>query len=157
MSAVHYSTFAHLQNVVNYVLYPAGLVILMSGIWMLIHEKQEPEENNDDYHRHRGLVPAGGEEEDEEADEATPSWMTADAATLSSSNGKETMSSRYAACAAAGFAGLTAQGQGGLILALDNDDQCRFENRFVNEDDRSISNRPRRKEIARSDAKRPLS
>jgi drug/metabolite transporter (DMT)-like permease len=155
MSAVHYNTFAHLQpSIVNYVLYPAGLVILMSGIWMLIHEKheQEQEENNHDYHRHLGLVSEGGGGEQE--DEATPCWMTTDTATLSSSNEKETTNSSYATCTGSEAAGSTVQGQGGLTLMTLDDDHSP-EDHFVDEDDRSIS--PRRKEMVCVNTKRSSS
>ena len=39
MSAVHYSTFAHLQGLTNVILYPGGLFVLMGGVWMLVKEK----------------------------------------------------------------------------------------------------------------------
>ena len=41
MSAVHYATFAHLESAWNWVLYPLGLVILMAGVWMLVHEQEQ--------------------------------------------------------------------------------------------------------------------
>lgn len=39
MAAVHYATFAHLVGVVNWILYPGGLLVLMSGVWILVKEK----------------------------------------------------------------------------------------------------------------------
>lgn len=39
MSAVHYSTFAHLRGIVNWIFYPGGLLVLMGGVWMLVKEK----------------------------------------------------------------------------------------------------------------------
>lgn len=41
MSAVHYKTFSNLDKVYDYVLYPLGLLILMAGIHMLVHETAE--------------------------------------------------------------------------------------------------------------------
>jgi hypothetical protein len=36
MSAVHYDTFAELTDMLNYILYPAGLLILMVGVIILV-------------------------------------------------------------------------------------------------------------------------
>jgi len=41
MSAIHYETFENLTTMLNYVMYPLGLVILMAGVWILIHENKE--------------------------------------------------------------------------------------------------------------------
>lgn len=41
MSAVHYNTFSNLEAIWNYVLYPLGLVILMTGVYILVHETIE--------------------------------------------------------------------------------------------------------------------
>jgi len=38
MSAIHYSTFRHLDSVVNYVMYPLGLLVLMGGVYLLVRE-----------------------------------------------------------------------------------------------------------------------
>ena len=43
MSAAHYHTFANLKNLLNYILYPVGLLILMAGVWMLVEEAGEKE------------------------------------------------------------------------------------------------------------------
>ena len=50
MSAVHYDTFEHLDGAVNSICYPAGLAILMAGVYMLIAEKSRiiPVENDED-------------------------------------------------------------------------------------------------------------
>ena len=36
MSAIHYDTFLHLNDMVNYIGYPSGLVILLYGVYMLL-------------------------------------------------------------------------------------------------------------------------
>lgn len=41
MSAVHYKTFSNLEAIWNYFLYPLGLVILMTGVYILVHETTE--------------------------------------------------------------------------------------------------------------------
>ena len=42
MSAIHYHTFAHLSNnVVNYVGYPTGLVVLLTGVYLLMVAAKE--------------------------------------------------------------------------------------------------------------------
>ena len=46
MSAIHYDTFQHLQTVVNYLMYPAGLGLLMVGVFILV---QDSKEGVDDY------------------------------------------------------------------------------------------------------------
>ena len=43
MSAAHYHTFANLDNLLNYILYPFGLFILMAGVWILVEEAGEKE------------------------------------------------------------------------------------------------------------------
>lgn len=45
MSAVHYDTFQHLQSAFNFIMYPAGLVVLMGGVYMLIQESKEDDNN----------------------------------------------------------------------------------------------------------------
>jgi hypothetical protein len=48
MSAVHYDTFAGLTDMLNYILYPAGLLILMVGVLILAtNTKEEAEEDED--------------------------------------------------------------------------------------------------------------
>ena len=44
MSAIHYNTLSHLDNASNMVMYPTGLAILMSGVWILITEKHAEDE-----------------------------------------------------------------------------------------------------------------
>ena len=48
MSAVHYKTFEMLQDMWNYILYPLGLVILMIGVYILVHEKHHNPDDDDD-------------------------------------------------------------------------------------------------------------
>jgi uncharacterized membrane protein len=36
MSAIHYDTFSHLNDVINYIGYPSGLIILLYGVYMLL-------------------------------------------------------------------------------------------------------------------------
>ena len=48
MSAVHYKTFEMLNDMWNYVLYPLGLVILMIGVYILVHEKHHNPDDDDD-------------------------------------------------------------------------------------------------------------
>jgi glucose uptake protein GlcU len=40
MSAVHYDTFDHLNDIENLILYPTGLVILMVGVCLLVMERK---------------------------------------------------------------------------------------------------------------------
>lgn len=47
MSAVHYDTFAGLTDMLNYILYPAGLLILMVGVVILANTKEQTEEDED--------------------------------------------------------------------------------------------------------------
>jgi hypothetical protein len=49
MSAVHYDTFAGLTDMVNFILYPAGLLILMVGVLILATNttKEQTEEDDD--------------------------------------------------------------------------------------------------------------
>jgi uncharacterized membrane protein len=36
MSAIHYDTFSHLNDTINYIGYPIGLIILLYGVYMLL-------------------------------------------------------------------------------------------------------------------------
>ena len=36
MSAIHYDTFAHLNDAINYIGYPSGLIILLYGVYLLL-------------------------------------------------------------------------------------------------------------------------
>jgi hypothetical protein len=44
MSAVHYHTFQELDNLVNFILYPVGLLVLVVGVYILVRESHEPDE-----------------------------------------------------------------------------------------------------------------
>jgi hypothetical protein len=48
MSAAHYNTFALLESVWNYILYPVGLLVLMLGVFILVRESREAGEEDDD-------------------------------------------------------------------------------------------------------------
>lgn len=41
MSAIHYDTFQHLRSTINFVMYPAGLVVLMVGVYILVNESKD--------------------------------------------------------------------------------------------------------------------
>mmetsp|Transcript_125113 Transcript_125113/g.186910 ORF Transcript_125113/g.186910 Transcript_125113/m.186910 type:complete len:376 (+) Transcript_125113:45-1172(+) len=41
MSAAHYKTFVDLKGVLNYILYPTGLVILMVGVYVLVRDSKD--------------------------------------------------------------------------------------------------------------------
>jgi hypothetical protein len=41
MSAVHYDTFQHFVSIWSYTLYPVGLLVLMSGVWILVLESSD--------------------------------------------------------------------------------------------------------------------
>ena len=47
MAAVHYHTFETLEGISSYILYPAGLVVLGVGVYMLVKEAHEDEERGD--------------------------------------------------------------------------------------------------------------
>jgi hypothetical protein len=44
MRAAHYHTFEHLETVINYVMYPCGLLIVMTAVWIVVlcHEADVP-------------------------------------------------------------------------------------------------------------------
>jgi len=44
MAAVHYNTFAQLYGIVNYILYPSGIIVLMIGVYLLVIESNESSE-----------------------------------------------------------------------------------------------------------------
>ncbi len=61
MAAVHYDTFAQLNGLLNYVLYPFGIIVLMIGVYLLVKEssgssqevysidtERQPDANNDE-------------------------------------------------------------------------------------------------------------
>jgi hypothetical protein len=37
MSVVHYDTLYHLTSIASCIMYPIGLLVLMTGVWMLVH------------------------------------------------------------------------------------------------------------------------
>jgi flagellar biosynthesis/type III secretory pathway M-ring protein FliF/YscJ len=47
MSAAHYNTFALLETVWNYILYPVGLLVLILGVFILVRESREAGEEDD--------------------------------------------------------------------------------------------------------------
>jgi uncharacterized membrane protein len=49
MSAAHYHTFENLENAVNYILYPVGLIILMIGVCILAHETNDAADDNKEF------------------------------------------------------------------------------------------------------------
>ena len=51
MSAVHYQTFQHLQGIVNWILYPTGILILMIGLGILVNVTHD----NDGIVSHTGV------------------------------------------------------------------------------------------------------
>jgi drug/metabolite transporter (DMT)-like permease len=58
MSACHYSTFAHLETLWNKILYPAGLLILMGGVLMLVKEtKEAPNDDDEDEEDNNDCTP----------------------------------------------------------------------------------------------------
>ena len=47
MAAVHYDTFSQLSGVLNYILYPCGIIVLMVGVYLLVRDSSESmQENN---------------------------------------------------------------------------------------------------------------
>ena len=57
MSAIHYDTFQHLQSLWNFVLYPAGLVILMAGVYILVVETKETDASGVELSRRSNVSP----------------------------------------------------------------------------------------------------
>ncbi|KAG7349363.1 hypothetical protein IV203_011960 [Nitzschia inconspicua] len=51
MAAAHYDTFAQLEGLFNYILYPTGLVMLMMGVYLLVRES-----SHDDYEDQETVV-----------------------------------------------------------------------------------------------------
>ena len=47
MSAAHYNTFAQLQSLKNYVLYPTGLLTLMVGVYLLVKNTKDSDEDSE--------------------------------------------------------------------------------------------------------------
>ena len=77
MSVVHYNTFQELKSIINYVLYPAGVFILMIGVYVLVQDTSYSdgdsnnilEEDDDD-----GLMtffPTENNEEDDDDENGT--------------------------------------------------------------------------------------
>ncbi|KAL3922957.1 MAG: hypothetical protein SGILL_001928 [Bacillariaceae sp.] len=48
MAAAHYNTFAELEGVINYVLYPLGLAVLMIGVYLLVRDSSDDEDDGQD-------------------------------------------------------------------------------------------------------------
>ncbi len=48
MSTVHYNTFMELEGLVNYILYPLGLVVLMIGVCLLVRDSCNDEDDDED-------------------------------------------------------------------------------------------------------------
>jgi drug/metabolite transporter (DMT)-like permease len=48
MATAHYDTFGELQGLVNYILYPFGLVVLMVGVYLLVRESSDDDDDDDD-------------------------------------------------------------------------------------------------------------
>jgi hypothetical protein len=51
MSAAHYNTFALLETVWNYILYPVGLLVLMLGVFILVRESRDADEEDSEFQR----------------------------------------------------------------------------------------------------------
>jgi len=47
MAAVHYDTFAKLEGILNYVMYPMGIVVLMIGVYLLVGGSSESYEEGE--------------------------------------------------------------------------------------------------------------
>lgn len=47
MSAAHYDTFGNLEEIYDFFLYPIGLLVLMAGIYILVHETTESTAESD--------------------------------------------------------------------------------------------------------------
>ena len=60
MAAVHYNTFQELDGVLNYVLYPCGIIVLMVGVYVLVRESSEFSEYDDSPEQQR--EPDGNDE-----------------------------------------------------------------------------------------------
>lgn len=47
MADIHYHTFSNLVGIINYIMYPFGLLVLMVGLYLLVQDTKEPEESID--------------------------------------------------------------------------------------------------------------
>lgn len=47
MAALHYNTFTQLSGVLNYILYPSGIIVLMIGVYLLVKESTESTREDD--------------------------------------------------------------------------------------------------------------
>lgn len=76
MAASHYHTFEHLADLVDYIMYPTGLVILMIGVCILVQATQAYNLESDPDDSDRAILTNRryGEDEDTEVgeDDATP-------------------------------------------------------------------------------------
>ncbi len=48
MSAIHYHTFQNLHKIQNYILYPVGILILLTGVEILVVDKAQSMQNDSD-------------------------------------------------------------------------------------------------------------
>lgn len=56
MADIHYHTFANLTGLVNFIMYPIGLVILMIGLYVLVQDTAEPNSSdNGDHYQNNNL------------------------------------------------------------------------------------------------------
>lgn len=66
MASAHYNTFEELNGLINYVLYPTGLVVLMVGVYLLVRESSDDDDDDEED------VVANNDREDKEASEVSP-------------------------------------------------------------------------------------
>jgi len=64
MAAVHYDTFAKLEGILNYVMYPMGIVVLMIGVYLLVGGSSESYEEGE-------LVDQSRQQHDTDSDNAS--------------------------------------------------------------------------------------
>jgi hypothetical protein len=62
MSAAHYNTFAYLESMWNYILYPVGLGVLMFGVFILVRETRDSDEDDDEFETFVGPVRKNSED-----------------------------------------------------------------------------------------------
>ena len=64
MAAVHYNTFAGLEGVLNYILYPLGIAVLMIGVYILVRESNESYEESESVDQQRRQQDISSNDED---------------------------------------------------------------------------------------------
>ena len=64
MAAVHYNTFAGLEGVLNYILYPLGIAVLMIGVYILVRESNESYEEDESVDQQRRQQDTSSNDED---------------------------------------------------------------------------------------------